>query len=475
MIGTDVVPGRRRPSFGSLVGRYVVADGFANLLGVGSVVVAVRVLDVAQFGAADWLRTVQWFIASIAGLGVVEGASRFYFETADPGARRSILGIARTARLVGAVIAAAALVLLHPLDAIPGAGAAGAVWWAALTIPAGSLLEVQLQTAINASAGRQYAALVTTNAALSFAGVCVLLLGLRWGLEGYFLALLIGAAAAAALGCVLQRGDYAWTFRVREYRRYVALGAPFTVTMFMQYGFGLFVRSLLLRAGLPAALGWYAFAERAQLAIKLVIGAVGKVWIPRMLAENPRGGADVSARVRALNGFVLAFTAAVIVFLDEAVHVIGGAPYAPAYWPTLLLALAAWVYFIGDWIVSVSLFVGKRPQHRIWIFAIAFGVGVLVAQRAVPAAGAAGAAAAMLAAYCVMTVAMVLVSRRVHPLRYGLVTIVPRSLGVLALATWGSAQSSLGVKVGVALGCVAVMWVLGLLPVARADRAPVSA
>jgi O-antigen/teichoic acid export membrane protein len=468
---TDVASAPRRPSFGSLVGRYVVADGLANLLGVAGVVVAVRVLDVAQFGAADWLRTVQWFLASIAGLGVVEGASRFYFETPDPAERRVILGIARTARVVGGVIAAAVLVLLRPLDAIPGAAGGAAVWWAALTIPASSLLEVQLQTAINTSAGRQYGALVTTNAALSFGAICVLLLGMGWGLEGYFLALLIGALAAVALGSLLQRGDYARTFRRREYRRYVALGAPFTVTMFMQYGFGLLVRSLLLRAGMPVALGWYGFAERGQLAIKLVVGAVGKVWIPRMLADNPEGGADVSARVRALNAFVLAFTATAIVFLDEMIHVIGGAAYAPAYWPTLLLALAAWIYFIGDWIVSVSLYVGKRPQHRIWIFAIAYGAGVIVALRAVPAAGAIGAAAAMLAAYIVMTVAMVIVTRRVHPLGYGLGHVVPRSLGVLALATWGSAQPSLAVKIAVALACVGAMRMLGLLPIGRGARA----
>jgi O-antigen/teichoic acid export membrane protein len=468
---TTDVASARRPSFGSLVGRYVVADGLANLLGVGTIVVAIRVLDVAQFGAADWLRTVQWFLASIAGLGVVEGASRSYFETTDPAERRIILGIARTGRLAGGTIAAAVLVLLRPLDAIPGAGGGAAVWWAALTIPASSLLEVQLQTAINTAAGRQYAALVTTNAALSFAGVCVLLLGMGWGLEGYFVALLVGALAAVALGCVLQRGDYARTFRLREYRQYVTLGAPFTVTMFMHYGFALLVRSLLLRTGTPATLGWYGFAERAQLAIKLVVGAVGKVWIPRMLADNPSGGADVSARVRALNGFVLAFTATVIVFLDEAIQVIGGAAYAPAYWPTLWLALAAWVYFIGDWIVSVSLFVGKRPQHRIWIFAIAFGAGTIVALRAVPEAGAAGAAASMLVAYIVMTIAMVLVTRRVHPLGYGLGHVVPRSLGVLALAMWGSAQPSLALKVAVALACLGVMRMLGLLPIGRADRA----
>ena len=415
MTTTDVSSAPRRPSFGSLVGRYVVADGVANLLGVAGVVVVVRTLDVAQFGAADWLRTAQWFLASIAGLGVVEGASRFYFETTDPAERRIILGIARTARVVGGFIAAAVLVLLRPLDALPGASGGAAMWWAALTIPASSLLEVQLQTAVNTGDGRQYGALVTTNAALGFVATCVLLPGMGWGIDGYFLALLIGATAAVVLGSVLQRDAYAWTFRLQEYRRYVALGVPFTVTMFMQYGFGLLLRSLLLRAGMPVALGWYGFAERGQLAIKLVVGAVGKVWIPRMLADNPAGGADVSARVRGMNAFVLAFTAAVILFLDEMIEVVAGPAYASSYWPTLLLALAAWVYFIGDWIVSVSLYVGKRPQHRVWIFAIAYGAGVLVALRAVPAAGAIGAAAAMLAAYVVMTVAMILVTARVHP------------------------------------------------------------
>lgn len=468
---TDVAAVRSRgPSFSGLIGRYVVADGLANLLTIAGVVVAVRVLDVAQFGAADWLRTVQWFLASIASLGVVEGASRLYFETTDTAERRMILGTARTARLVAGVVAAAVLLLLRPLDAIPDVRGGAAIVWAALTIPASSLLEVQLQTAINTSAGRQYGALVITNAAVAFAGVCVMLLALGWGIEGYFLALFTGAAAAVVVGSALQRSNYIWTFRVRPYRHSVTLGAPFTVTMFMQYGFGLFVRSLLLRTGGPAAVGLYGFAERAQVAVKLVVGAVGKAWIPRMLADNPVGGADVSSRVRALNGFVLAFTAVAIVFIEEAIHLVGGTAYAPAYWTTVVLLLAAWIYFIGDWIVSVSLFVGKRPQHRIWIFALAFTTGAALALAIVPFAGAVGAAAAMLAAYAVMTVAMIVVTRRVYPLEYGLGHVVPRSVIVLTLATVASVQPSAAVKVALALACIGAMWILGLLSAPGAER-----
>ena len=451
--------------FNALISSYSAADGIAGAINVCGIVIVLRALSIEDFGRADFLRVAQWFVGSLVGMGVLTGATRLFFEAADGEARRRVLGMALLSRLVSGAIGGLVLVALQPAAELAAITvSAAAAWLAAGTVPATAAVEVLLQNAINRGRSGQYAALVISQAGLNVLGIAVLVIWTDGGVNGYLTALLVAPAVTALLGYAVQRREFRWTWGARLYRECVALGAPFVATALMQHGFGLLVRGLLASAGSPVAVGWYAFAERVPMVVRLIVTAAGKTWLPWILAERPGVNTGVRVPVRHMNGLVLVVLTVVLIFLGELMRLVGGARYVPAHWPARLLLVATWVYFLGDWVVSASLLVAKRPLYRIWIFGIAYGTVAAASLLAIPRWGAIAAAAAVLVATTLVLVGMMIATRVVYPLDYGLRELLPASCLVIALAIWASAVSSIWLRIAFLAGCLVAMWCFRLLP-----------
>jgi len=447
---------------------YSASDGVATAISLAGIVVVVRVLRVDDFGVAEFLRTIQLLFGGVIATPLFDAAGRFYFEAASDDERRRILGGAMTGVLV-AGIAAALLVggslpwwgPVTRLDIQPGA-----VWLACLGIPANNLVMAATQTAVLRGASWIYAGLVLTQACASLGAILVLVVWRGAGLEGYLLAVTIGATITAVAGIIVQRRNYRWGRLAGPLKAYVAFGLPYTVTGVVQYAHALFIRVLIARVMSTTALGWYALAERIQGPLRLVISATGKVWMPWLFTTEPARYASVGHVVFRLNGVVLGVQCLLIAFLPEVIRFLGGEAYAPAYTAALLLLVASWVHFLGDWIVSSTLAVAKDTKHRIVVQVVAVAVAVPVALVAVPRWGSAGAAASILIASVTTLAGMLIVVARAYPLRFGLSRLLPVSGLVIAGAILASAQVHLGAKIALVAGS-ALMWAAGFLHLRR--------
>ena len=449
-----------------LMSWYSLADGVATLLNVAGMLLTVRALSVEEFGVADFLRTGQWFLLSLFSLNIFDSATRFYFDTTDPEERRRILGGGLVVYLLSGFAAGAVVMLCAPLSRklLPVAVSARMLWLVALGIPASNLMTALTQTAVIRASARFYAGLVISQAVLVLLGISVLVMGMRLGLDGYFLALLLAAGVAGIVGYFLQARQYRWNWLIGPLKHYISFGAPSMVTEMMHYGFGLFSRVVLLRWASAVALGWYGFAERLQIPMHLTVVAAGRVWVPWLLAERPVPRQPVNRQVRQLNGFVLVILGVVVIFLRELILVIGGARYQRAYTAALLLLIAKWILFIGDYIVSASLTVAKQTHHRLWVFAIAYGAAALVGLWTIARWGSTGVAMTMVVASTLILLGMRIASASVYPLKHDLRRLIPASGLALGLAVWGSMHASLWIKPVFLAAYLLSLWRLGLFP-----------
>jgi O-antigen/teichoic acid export membrane protein len=447
---------------------YSVADGIATAIALPGIIVVVRTLRVDEFGLADFLRTLQLLLTGVITTPLFDAAARFYFETTAEEERRRILGGALTAVIITGLGAA---LLLGASEALWAAASrleigSGAVWLTAVGVPANSLAMVVTQTAVLRGASRLYSVLVLTQACAGVAAILVLVVWAGAGLEGYLLAMAVAAAITTIAGYAFQARHYKVGRLAGPLKTYLAYGVPYTITGLVQHAHAVLIRVLLARFGSSAALAWYALAERIQAPLRLVISATGKVWLPWIFAAQPARHAPVGEAVFRLNGVVLGAQTLLIAFLPEAIRLLGGDDYAPAYLAALLLLVATWVHFLADWIVSSSLALAKDTKHRIVVHAVAAGLAMPIALVAIPRWGSAGAALSMLSASVVVLGGMLVVGSRVYPLNYGLRSLLPVSVLVVLSAIAASAQVHLGTKLLLICGGAA-MWAVSLAQVRR--------
>ena len=429
-------------------------------------VVLVRAISVEGFGIVDFIRTTQWLLLTAFSLNVFHSASRFCLDVPDREGQRALLGSGLIAYAVAACLAAAALVALAPV-AHSQFGLAidtTALWMAAAAMPSGAIVEAFVQTAVIRGASRAYAALVVSQAALTCAGTYVFVLMLDMDIGGYFVAVVVASLATAVVGMRLLGHE----FRFRSsgghsWRRHLRFGAPFTVASLIQYGFAVFVRVLLVRVGSAEALGWYGLAERAQAPMNLVVAAAGRSWLPWLITRRPTRGSDVSGPVLELSTLVLAVLGTMMIFLHELLRLVGGERYDDAYPAAMLLLVAAWVYFLGDWIASGTLSLTGQTHYRISIFAVAHTLGALVVAIMVPAWQSTGVAVGVVAVSTVILAGMIVVGARIHRLNFGFRRLIPVSSALVVVAACGSLATPLWLKLAVLVLYAAVMWTAGLI------------
>lgn len=445
---------------------YAAVDGSATALNALGLIVAVRAISVEEFGLADLFRTLHTFMPPLLSLNVFASACRFYFDTEDWEERRRILGGALTLQLLVGCATMILLGLSHPVwhRYVNERITREAVWLAALGVPTTSLIASLRQTAIITGMVIQYAFLSLSQASLTVAGILIFVVWWKGGLEGYLLALVLASLGAGVVGYILQADQYRLGPLLKPYGRYAHYGAPFAVSGGIQYGFVLFLRVMLARLASPEALGFYALAERMQLPLAIAVTAAGKAWHPWVLRERPASDEPIDSPVRQLNGMVLLVTGALIIFLREVIALVGGERYAPAHGAALLLLLAAWILFLGDWIVSVSLVLAKRSRPFVLAYAVGYGFGGLVAAAAIPRYGAEGGASTVLLAAALILISMLVIGRAVYPLQLRIGRLILYSCLALGVAVVGDMQGAVWVKVLVFLLYILVLRVLGLVP-----------
>lgn len=418
---------------------YTIIDVVSNVIAVAGLWLLIRHISVTAFGLTDLLRTLQVSLVPLVSLNALMSAGRFYFEARDDAERRQILGTALMMQMAAGFVAAGVVVLGQPAAArfLHPSLTMDVALVVALGVPATGMVAALTQAVVLRGSVGGYAALTLSQSLLNLGAVLICVVWWGGGVREYFVGLLAGAWVTAAGGLIAQRRAFAFGWTLPSPRKYIRLGGPYTIAGGIQYTYVLLVRVVLVRLGAGEALGFYAFAERLQQPLTVVVAAVGRSWVPWLLREPAPALTAPRLAARDLNGMVLVVLTALVTFLPELIAILGGTRYDAVYPVAVLLLVGNWIYFLGDWLVSAGLFVSKQSHHAIWIYLLAYGSAAAFSLVAVARWGSVGAALSSLAASTMVFVAMFAVSRTVWPVDLGLGHLLPGSavgigLGIIA-------------------------------------------
>jgi O-antigen/teichoic acid export membrane protein len=297
----------------------------------------------------------------------------------------------------------------------------------------------------------------------------VLVRYLRWGVAG---ALTATACTGLVFGLALSARELA---RGAARPRLADLGGLFRFALpLMPGGLCFFLlhhgdRFFLARCASKAEVGTYALGYKLAMTVSLFsLTPLYMVWSARMyaVARSPEAPAVFG---RTFTRIVAAYVLAGLglgLFADEAVAVLGGAPYARAAAvipPVLLGCLCQGAVSLMD----AGLYVRHRTGLKLGISLAATAVMLLLYALLIPPYGGMGAALATLGGFAFLALCTWRVTQRVFPVRYEWRRLA--LLLALAVALWLPARAlpaepwALAVKAGLWLLAPLLIWLAGLM------------
>lgn len=469
MTPVPITTGRRslvRWAAGS-VSLYTLALAAAGGIRLCAVLLVVRAISPAAFGAYATLWVVMFFVDGSADLGLGNSALRFAPECATANARRSLFGTMISARLAAAVLASlVAAVAAQSLSrwTTGSAGNAGALAWLALSRPFAMVFE-GLMDELRARGAMGKASALVVVSALSIHGASVLfVVGAGLQLMGLVWARVLGEVLACGTALALCWRSISGRPRWSDLRRLMGFGWPFGATYLLGMLRGLdrpLVRALASLDRVAA----YQFGMRIVGPVGLFNIALGKVFEPVVYHYSDS---------RATPGFVDLFLRAyVAVVATVAMAIALGGPevvdfLAPRAYHEAIRALPALAFSTTCSglvrIAGIGADLAKRT--RMWVAAtgVTVVVGLPLVAILVPKLGVAGAAIAWLVAIAASAVFAYRAARKlsglVLPIWRALVIIVPGGL-LATVAVWH--PWPLAARCALLLGFGVVAWhLLGL-------------
>jgi O-antigen/teichoic acid export membrane protein len=290
----------------------------------------------------------------------------------------------------------------------------------ALTIPlwiAASFLREVMRLRFRAA---PYLVSTVLGAVLSGAVGVVAVLALDFGVEGVFLGIVAGNAAAAAYGAIAVRHDLSKRLSAVELRRMLAFGLPLVPAGLALWGLTFVDRIMLSRLGDLGEVGKYAVASRVSGLINLGVTGFLLALGPYLLSiYSEDRELEKIVRGRALTYLTFGLTLAslcVTVFGREIVSLVAPA-YDDAYKALGPLTFSAVAFGLSG-IVMAGISLARRTTYFALLAGGAAGINVALNLALIPPFGMVGAAVAAGAAYGCLALAYYLVGQRLYPTPY---------------------------------------------------------
>jgi O-antigen/teichoic acid export membrane protein len=327
---------------GLIYGGATLLTGLSNVVLVS---VYTRTIDRSAYGAVEYINVLQLLIQLIVGFELTQGIARFYGGTAAEAERREYASTGFWTLVVAYGVACAALFVAADGvqasllgDAVPLGilrPALVSVYVAIMFYVVRSQLRWELRAA-------RYA-LASLIAAMSVVGLSVyLLLVLRTGVIGVFVA--TGVGYGLGLGSCLYglRRTYSWSFNVHKLKTMLRFSAPLTLSALALFAANYGDRFVIRAAMGFDDLGVYAAGGRVASVIALAsagfqLGAAPLIYRHYRQPETP---ATLAQLLRIFMAAGLIGVLALAAFSPELVAVFATPAYAGAARIVPLLALA---------------------------------------------------------------------------------------------------------------------------------------
>jgi len=342
---------------------------------------------------------------------------------------------------------------------------------------AGASLQIQEK------AGR-FAAWSTARVLVSIAVRVVFVIVLVGGAAGFIAANLVTAAVFALAALWLLRTEVAPGFLPAVIREAFRLGGPTVPNNLLSYGFRLLDRIVLERFVSLEQVGLYYLALRLSDVIRLTGDILINAWRPVFFkeADDPTFRTEDVPRIIRIATVVLAVAfVGVSVFAREVVAVFAAPAYRQAYVFVPLLTAAMLLKGFQSF-PYLTIWLRKRTNWVPMLSVLTLFTSLLANVILAPRWGAMGVAAALVVAYLVLTIMILMVARGLYAIPYPwrtLLLVGSLSIGAVGIAVplpAGSVSTlaKLAIVAGyvvalVATGCVDVAELRALWP---KDRVP---
>ncbi len=445
------------------IGRHAVAYGagsFATAVaGLVSVAIFTRYLDPTEFGKMAVLTTVSMIVTLVNSLAILPGTMRRVYGTGGEEAGdvdvedvakavssepklASSTGLALIAA-IGAVLAIGGWFLRDELAGTFGNAGDGTLIF--LSICAGVAASVMrfclyfLRMQLRSGA---YLAVSVVNAFGTIA-VAIPLLADGLGVEAVIVGLIVGTAAAAAIGFVLLAGDFSLAFSLHEAKEIFRGGAAFLPVIFSFQTIALADTLAVAAFASFSQAGIYRVAQKIAMPVAFGTSVFQQAWGPMRhdLTQAAVDRLDVSGAYTArlltyYAVFVSALIVAVTIFAEQLVLLVpGDFGDAAALVPLTTVSVAGHGWFIFAYRTAR---VSKKMHWLIGLSMLAAGLFAVGAVTLIPDLGAIGAPLAGILAWALVTLTMLAVGQHTDriPIEYGKLA----RLGVLMLIAWAIAQ-----------------------------------
>jgi O-antigen/teichoic acid export membrane protein len=248
----------------------------------------------------------------------------------------------------------------------------------------------------------------------------VLVVVLRWGVTGVFVATLIAGMLQAILGLALVRGAFQPRFSAHWFATMLKVGLPLVPAALSVWVLNYANRYVLVRYATLADIGVLSVALRISSILLFAISAFETAWGPMAysVAKNHDVARQTYAKVLIyFLALVMPATAALSIFAREITSVLATPAYASgaALVPLYCFSSVFWVLL---YIVGMGTGIAKKTYHSTIATVTAACVNILLNLALIPSHGIVGAAIATVAANFVALVYMYVAGQHYFRVQY---------------------------------------------------------
>jgi O-antigen/teichoic acid export membrane protein len=405
-----------------------------------------NVLAPGAFGVVATAYSYIAFFVIVYGYGIDQAYFKFA-STRELGGEGHTFSAAQSALVVSSLLLTALLLLVaEPLGSVGGLGeqAGPIVRLSAFILLFDTLSAVPFAVLRLERRAKRFAAIRIAGIVLNVALNVVLLVWVRMGVMGIFVAGVASSAATFALLLPVWRGRFRPTLDRPTLRTMLAFALPVVPAGVASSVVQVIDRPILLWLTDDATVGVYQASYRLGIFMMLVVSMFDYAWRPFFFshAKDPDAKllfAKILTWFVGGAGFVLV---AVSLFVQDlvAIEILGRRIIHPDYWgglPIVPVVLAGYL-FNGIYVNALAgAYIEKRTGVLPWVTGAGAAANVAVNLALIPVMGMMGAALATLVAYGVMAAAMVLVTRPFYAVPYDWrrVAVALSSAGAV-LAVW---------------------------------------
>ena len=369
-----------------------------------------RLLSKDDFGTQDLVATVVVMASMLLVLGMDSGALLHYYESPEDEQAKIRSTFLWSQVLLSVPVCALLIVFASPICGLlfdrprmaPYLQLGVAVIPFTQVVRALSLiLRLKFRT-------RTFVVLTTAGVLFQVLAAVVLVVVLRWGVTGVFVAILIAGILQALLGLALVRGAFRPGFSATWFASMLKVGLPLVPAALSVWVLNYANRYVLARYATLADIGVLSVALRISSILLFAISAFETAWGPfaYSVAKNQDAARQTYAKVLIyFLALVMPATAALSIFAREITSVLATPAYASgaALVPLYCFSSVFWVLL---YIVGMGAGMAKKTYHNTIATVLAACVNMALNLALIPSHGIVGAALATVAANFVALVYM---------------------------------------------------------------------